>query len=342
MRLLILCGRQVMFFLRSFSIFILVSLTFSGFAYSNQSGANHYGPYYAGPPAHATPAYPVYPPYQRGVRQAPYYNNRGWYPGYAYTAQPGRGRVPAPVTAVPVLKKRPQADAEVGKPIKLPAARKPASTTGNKLAFISTLLPHIEKENRRLLALRKDVESLFDELDAGSSLGKQDQQQLTELAKCYRVKPDPLTSEAARQELLRKIDIIPSSLALAQAANESAWGQSRFAQEANNLFGIWTYDEDKGLVPRNREQGKKHLVRIFDDVGASVRYYMHTLNSHPAYAGLRETRVDLRTSGNTIDGHKLATGLEKYSAKGQQYIDIIQGLIRKNKWAQLDMNNHPV
>ena len=153
------------------------------------------------------------------------------------------------------------------------------------------------------------------------------------------MKPDPLTSKAARDELLGKIDIIPSSLALAQAANESAWGQSRFAQEANNLFGIWTYDKDKGLVPRNREQGKKHLVRIFDDVGESVRYYMHTLNSHPAYAGLREIREDLRASGLAIDGHKLAVGLEKYTAKGQQYIDLIQGLIRQYGFKPIPAQN---
>ena len=331
-----------MLFPRSFSIFILVSLTFSDFAYSNQPGSYHYGPYYAGPHAYTAPAYPAYPPYPRGVRRSPYYNNRARYPVYAVTVQPGQGPVSAPVTALPGLKKTPQAGAVVSKPIKLPAARKPASTAGSKLAFISTLLPHIEKENQRLLALRKDVESLLDELDAGNSPGKQERKQIKELAKRYRVKLDPLTSEAARGELLRKIDIIPSSLALAQAANESAWGQSRFAQEANNLFGIWTYDKDKGLVPRNREQGKKHLVRIFDDVGESVRYYMHTLNSHPAYARLREIRVDLRTSGKTIDGHKLAVGLEKYSAKGQQYIEIIQSLIQKNKWAQLDTNNHAV
>ena len=327
-----------MSFLRSLTAFILVALVFSGHAHSNQFGPYGYGFYYAGP--HTTPVYPAHQPYRPAAMRAPYYIHQVNYQGYAYGVSPQRA--PLPVTTVPVLKKRLQADAEVSKPISQPAAQKPASTTGNKLVFISTLLPHIEKENRRLLALRKDVGSLLDELDAGNSLGKQEQQRVTELAKRYRVRLDPLTSEAARKELLRKIDIIPSSLALAQAANESAWGQSRFAQEANNLFGIWTYDKDKGLVPRNREQGKKHLVRIFDDVGESVRYYMHTLNSHPAYAGLREIREDLRASGHVIDGHKLAVGLEKYSGKGQQYIDIIKSLIRQNKWAQLDMNNHAV
>jgi Bax protein len=317
---------------------MLVTLVFSGYAHANQYGSHGHGPYYNGP--YVPRAYPAYQPYQRAAMRAPYYNNRAWYPGYAYAVPPGRGSVPAPVATVPVPKNRPQAEAEVSKHIDQPAAEKPASTTGNKQAFISNLLPYIEKENRRLLALRKDIESLFDKLDSGNSLDGQEQQQIKELAKRYRVKADPLTSEAAREELLRKIDIIPSSLSLAQAANESAWGQSRFAREANNLFGIWTYDKDKGLIPRNREQGKTHLVRIFDDVGESVRYYMHTLNSHPAYAGLRMIRKDLRASGQAIDGHKLAAGLEKYSARGQQYIDIIQSMIRKNKWAQLDTNNH--
>jgi Bax protein len=322
----------------SLSVILLVSLVFSGNGHANQYGPYGYGAYYNGP--YAPRSHPAYQGHQRAAMRAPYYNNRAWYPGYAYAAPPGRVSVPAPAATAPVPEQRPQAEAEVSKHINRPAAENPASTTGNKQAFISTLLPHIEKENRRLLALRREVESLFDELDAGNSLGKQERKQVKELAKRYRVKLDPLTDEAAREELLRKIDIIPSSLSLAQAANESAWGQSRFAQEANNLFGIWTYDEDKGLVPRNREQGKKHLVRIFDDVGESVRYYMYTLNSHPAYTGMRETREDLRETGQAIDGHKLAAGLEKYSARGQQYIDIIQSLIRKNKWTRLDMNNH--
>jgi len=325
------------------SIFMLVTLVCSGHAYANQYGPYGYGPYYMGP--YAPRVHPVYQPGQRAAMRAPYYTNRAWYPGYAYAAPPGRGRVPpvpAPAATVPVPEQRPQAEAEASKHINLPAAENPASVTGNKQAFISTLLPHIEKENRRLLALRKEVVSLLDKLDSGNTLGEQEQKRIKELARHYRVKTDPLATGAARQELLRKIDIIPSSLSLAQAANESAWGQSRFAQEANNLFGIWTYDQDKGLIPVNREQGKKHLVRIFDNVGESVRYYMHTLNSHPAYIGMRKTREALRASGQTIDGHKLAAGLEKYSAGGQQYIDLIRSLIRKNKWTQLDANNHAV
>jgi Bax protein len=212
-------------------------------------------------------------------------------------------------------------------------------STGKKQEFMTTLLPYIEKENRRLIALRKRVSAMYDKLETEQALSTSEQQQIGKLAKKYRVKGDPLVDFTAREELLRKIDIIPSSLALAQAANESAWGESRFAQQANNLFGIWTYDQDKGLKPKRREEGKTHLVRIFDDFGESVRYYMYTLNSHPAYQELRRIRQQLRASKQVIEGPKLAAGLDKYSAKGQAYIELIQSLIEQNEWALLDTDN---
>jgi Bax protein len=210
---------------------------------------------------------------------------------------------------------------------------------GKKHEFNSTLLPYIEEENRRLIALRKRVGAMFDKIERDRALSTSEQQEISKLASQYRVKGDPLVDVTAREEVLRKIDIIPSSLALAQAANESAWGESRFAQQANNLFGIWTYDKDKGLKPKRREEGKTHLVRIFDDFGESVRYYMYTLNSHPAYQELRQIRQQLRVSGQVIEGRKLAAGLEKYSAKGQVYIDLIQSLIEQNEWVLLDTDN---
>jgi Bax protein len=208
-----------------------------------------------------------------------------------------------------------------------------------KRQFITALLPHIEQENRRLIELRNTVSDIIEKLETNKTVDESAQQQLNRLAASYRIDGDPLRDRSARDELLRKIDIIPASLALAQAANESAWGESRFAQEANNLFGIWTYDQAKGLKPKNRETGKTHLVRIFDDIGASVRYYMHNLNSHPAYRELRQIRQRLRASGKDINGYALAAGLEKYSAQGQVYIELIRELIEQNEWALLDSDN---
>ncbi len=281
--------------------------------------------------------------YQYGYSSPyPYNAARAYYPAYApathpYYRQPARPRyiqarmpvqastintTPASSNAAPVVDQQSVAHEKNAIP--------DSGLSAKKQAFITTLLPYIEEENRRLAVLRRQVAILLDKLDSNAVLSADEQKQLSRLANEYRIDGDPLTQHKARTELMRKIDIIPASLALAQAANESAWGESRFAREANNLFGIWTYDESKGLKPLRREEGKKHLVRIFDDFGDSVRYYMHTLNSHPAYVELRRIRQQLRDANRGVDGHQMAAGLEKYSAKGKAYIELIQGLIEQN------------
>ena len=300
---------------------------YAGTPYPYPAAGYAYNPYAGAPrPYHRADVYPAQPLRPGGYRQ----------PGYAQARPP---LAPAVKTTVKASVKN-AAGSGKQKPRRVENANTGdrAVLGENKQDFIETLLPHIDKENRRLSKLRRDVIGLFTRVDNGKN-NQAEILRLEKLAGQYRVDGDPSTSESARDELLRKIDIIPSSLALAQAANESAWGKSRFATEANNLFGIWTYDESKGLKPKNREQGKTHLVRIFADVGDSVRYYMHTLNSHPAYAPLREIRGQLRESRQVIDGHELASGLEKYSAKGQKYIDLIQRLIRQHEWARLDSDH---
>ncbi|MCB1801939.1 MAG: glucosaminidase domain-containing protein [Gammaproteobacteria bacterium] len=199
----------------------------------------------------------------------------------------------------------------------------------NKQAFVDRLRPIIEKENRRLRKLKRRTAEQLAKIAAGGTLADDQDAQLQTLASRYRVEGDILSDKNAQRELLQKIDEIPVELALAQAANESAWGNSRFAREGNNLFGIWTYDESKGMVPRNRAPGKTHLVRVFDSEADSVRYYMHTLNSHPAYAELRRIRTDLRSRGQSLDGLALAEGLLAYSAKGEEYVRVIRSMIRR-------------
>ena len=281
-------------------------------------------PYYQPPGYHFAPAHRPYPFYRSHAR-----------PGYRRPPEPARSTV----SRADDVSAMPAATAQTAVPAAYAVAQ-PAETdtrsSARKQAFIATLLPYIEAENRRLAGLRKTVAALNARLDHDGAIGANDQDQLRRLARKYRVSGDPLEQPEARDELLRKIDIIPVSLALAQAANESAWGESRFAREANNLFGIWTYDEAKGLKPLRREEGKTHLIRIFDDFGDSVRYYMYTLNSHPAYRELREIRYRFRQADRSLDGHRMAAGLEKYSAKGKAYIELIQGLIRQNEWASLD------
>jgi Bax protein len=308
--------------------------------YSGVAAAYQYG-YYSPNPYSAPGAY------RNPYALAPY----PYYPGYRYQAQPrpayARARPPAQIPAKVITAEKGSAESSSAPvEVKTVTTEKAEKTvkrdsvlTGKKQEFITALLPYIENENRRLLALRKRVSTIFDKLERDPALTASEQQQISRLAKKYRVKGDPLIDLTAREEMLGKIDIIPSSMALAQAANESAWGKSRFAQQANNLFGIWTYDQDKGLKPKRREEGKTHLVRIFDDFGESVRYYMYTLNSHPAYRELRQIRQQLRNSNQVIEGRKLAAGLEKYSAKGQVYIELIQSLIEQHEWVLLDTDN---
>jgi Bax protein len=207
-----------------------------------------------------------------------------------------------------------------------------------KAKFVQQILPIIQQENRRLIKLRYRILNTFILLNRGYQLKPQDKDWLISLAKKYKVKGDPLTEIKSRVEILKKVDIIPVSLALAQAANESAWGQSRFSIEANNLFGIWTFNKKNGLKPKERDEGKKHLVRKFEHIDESIQYYMLTLNRHAAYRKMRNIRQQLRNSELPITGDAMAKGLEKYSEKGTEYVELIQNLIRQNDWDQLDRN----
>ncbi len=293
-----------------------------------------YNPYpvYAAPVNYNPYAQPYARPYSYPVYNYPANNyQRYGYPQQNYFAP----------QAVPAKLSKPVIKSDIKK---VPKQKKTItkSSTSSKKIFIENLLPYIDKENIRLKQIRKQVLTINQQLETGITLSEKSQSWLKKLAKKYRVKGNPITKPLAREELLSKVDIIPSSLTLAQAANESAWGKSRFATEANNLFGIWTYDESKGLKPKNRDSEKKHLVRIFDHYGESVSYYMHTLNSHPAYIKLRDIRQQQRNNKLTLNGFEMADGLEKYSAKGDLYIKLIQQLILQNQWAQLDGNNQSV
>ena len=141
----------------------------------------------------------------------------------------------------------------------------------------------------------------------------------------YRVK------ECSQENLLKKVNIIPPSLALAQAANESAWGTSRFAQKANNLFGEWCFSEGCGLVPLSRPDGETYEVEKFDELKGSVASYIHNLNSHPAYKKLRDIRDNVG-----VDGYKMAEGLEAYSARGEKYVEELQSMIEYNGLQEYD------
>ena len=136
-------------------------------------------------------------------------------------------------------------------------------------------------------------------------------------------------------KLKMRMDIIPVSLALAQAANESGWGTSRFALEGNALFGQWTWSK-KGISPKNKDPNKTHKVLQFQVLKASVRAYKNNLNTHNAYQEFREARAKLRQEDKPIIGLELSKYIKNYAAIGEKYVAIINDIIDKNSLTDFD------
>lgn len=133
------------------------------------------------------------------------------------------------------------------------------------------------------------------------------------------------------KSLLKRVDVIPPSLVLAQAANESAWGTSRFATKANNYFGQWCYKKGCGLVPLRRNAGTTHEVRKFKNAQASVKSYLMNLNTGRVYGELRMMREKARAKGQQITGKELAGGLVNYSERREEYVKELRSMISYNK-----------
>jgi len=189
-----------------------------------------------------------------------------------------------------------------------------------KKLFFDTLRPIVEAENARVQAER---ESILAARKSGETTDTIDA-----IAEDYRV--DGWTgTEWSR--LLARVDTVPVTLALAQAANESSWGQSRFAQQGNNLFGEWCFTEGCGLVPQQRTEGKTHEVADYASVNHSVRSYIHNLNTGSAYAALRKLRQQARAAGQEPSAMTLASGLARYSERGLAYVNEIKSMIRANR-----------
>lgn len=200
-----------------------------------------------------------------------------------------------------------------------------------KQAFFEFLAPIVRDQNERVLDRRERLLRLAERLRAGAPVGWLDRRWLERLAEQYEVawnRDEPLESV---ERLERRVDAIPVPLALVQAATESGWGRSRFAVEGNNLFGHWCYQRGCGLVPSRRNEDAAHEVAAFDSVVDSVARYLDNLNTHAAYAPLREIRVRLRRAGRPLTAMSLADGLVRYSERRDEYVDEIKTVIRVNR-----------
>ena len=132
-----------------------------------------------------------------------------------------------------------------------------------------------------------------------------------------------------------RMDEIPVSLAIAQAAKETGWGTSRFAQEGNALFGQWTWSGE-GLKPKDAEKSQGHKVMRFNVLQASVRAYQRNLNTHSSYENLRKARAELRDRGKPLDSLILAKFLNQYAETGEKYVDVLQQIIKQNNLKDFD------
>ncbi len=198
-----------------------------------------------------------------------------------------------------------------------------------KKIFFDYFSEIVNEQNARLLDQREALLTVRENFSKHGEIKGRSKRLLNYLRSEFRVSEEA-TNEEAIDTLLVRVNTIPRSLALVQAANESAWGTSRFAVTANNYFGEWCFSEGCGIVPENRNPGAIHEVEKFDSATESVASYFKNLNTHNAYSELRKLRNSAIENNQPVTGYLLAAGLGKYSERGEDYIEEIRTMIRIN------------
>ena len=199
------------------------------------------------------------------------------------------------------------------------------STKKRKDFFIQIILPLILQENNNI---KLDRKTLFTVINKSNNTDAE-KEWLEKKYKQYGVKSRDLST------LKIRMDIIPVSLAIAQAAKETGWGTSRFAQEGNALFGQWTWSGE-GLKPKDAEEGKGHKVMKFNVLQASVRAYQRNLNTHSSYKDFRKARAEFRDLDKPLDSTELSKFLDKYAETGSKYVEVLNKIIDQNKLKDFD------
>jgi len=199
------------------------------------------------------------------------------------------------------------------------------NTKKRKDFFIQIILPLILQENNNI---KLDRKTLFNIINKSNNTPTEIKW-LEKKYKQYGVKSKDLST------LKIRMDEIPTSLAIAQAAKETGWGTSRFALEGNALFGQWTWSGE-GLKPKDAEKGEGHKVMKFNVLQASVRAYQRNLNTHSTYKEFRKARAELRDLNKPLDSMELSKYLNKYAETGKQYVEVLQKIITQNKLQDFD------
>ena len=207
-----------------------------------------------------------------------------------------------------------------------------------KQIFFRVIAPIILRVNELLLEERNRAVPIARRMASGEDVAAEDAAWFRDLAMHYGVLgfPDDPLDVPRIEEVLRRVDVVPASLALAQAASESGWGTSRFADEGNSLFGQWSWSEGIKPAGQRTESHGDHRIAAFESTGASVVAYVRNLNTHHAYQDFRRKREDLRRRDLPIRGSDLVDTLIAYSERGQVYVDELKSLMRVNRLGPVD------
>ncbi len=236
-------------------------------------------------------------------------------------ALPARSRVdPEPVAPEPAI--------EI---YALPDFSRVSDIDARKREFTDFLRPIIDLENDRIMRQRERMLSLRGQFALRQRLPMDDIRWLQRLGREYGLPWFAVQHENDWRELELRVDIIPAPLALAQAAQESAWGMSRLARLSRGIYGEYCYRAGGGIVPDNRPPGDVREYEVFETVNESVRSYMHNLNAVPVYGLLRLLRYQQRQAGEPIDSFVLAAGLRYYSERGDEYVQDIRRMLWSNR-----------
>ena len=205
-----------------------------------------------------------------------------------------------------------------------------------KLQFFDYLEDHVVAESQSIIQTRHELKSYVGIANSGVGFSELERSWVLNLAQDYRIETEKRSEREIVNELMLRVDVLPVSLALAQAANESAWGTSRFALQGNNIFGQWCYDPGCGIIPARRRAGANHEVRSFESIGSAVQAYLLNINTHASYSYLRDLRSRMRDRNLPFDPMSLAIGLGRYSERGDNYVNEVQTIILQNDLRKRD------
>jgi Bax protein len=211
-----------------------------------------------------------------------------------------------------------------------------SSLDERRVVFIRFMSKKVAYANQEVAATRTQLLSVLVEWQTTGALSRADRHWLHATAYVYQMPNFDIQRPADIHELLMRVDEVPASLVLAQAANESAWGTSRFAVMADNFFGQHCQIEGCGIVPLAGDSGHYFEVQRFKNVQDAINNYLYNLNTNDSYADFRTLRYHMRQQGQALDGHLLARQLGSYSELGDEYVLRIRSIIKNFGLKQYD------